>query len=114
MALIVNLEVFLADNRVRRSAGSFALNYQGTGAWTQTQFSLAPAETRTVTAPAGGASSTVMRVSSPVEVDLTLSNPDHPSGHLSVSKALLLDASVQQMVITNAGSAVSQVVLFQC
>ncbi len=114
-ALLLNLEAFLADNGVRRSVGSFALNYTNPqGTWNQSAFSLNPGESRTITSPAGGVSATVLRVTSPVRAELTLDDVSNPSAEFSVNKSLVLDAPVQQMVLSNEGSTVSQVILFQC
>ena len=114
-ALLLNIEAFLADNGVRRSVGSFALNYTNPqGSWTQQAFSLNPAESRTIQSPTGGVAATVLRVTSPVRVELTLDDVDNPSAEFSVNKSLVLDSPVQQVVISNEGSTVSQVILFQC
>ena len=114
-ALLLNLEAFLADNGVRRSVGSFALNYTNAQSnWSQLVFSLNPGETRTISSPATGVSATVLRVSSPVRAEVTLDDVDNPSAEFTVNKALLLDSPVQQLVLSNTGTTVSQVVLLQC
>jgi hypothetical protein len=114
-ALLLNIEAFLADNGVRRSVGSFALNYTNPqGTWNQSAFSLNPGETRTINSPSSGVAATVLRVTAPVRVELTLADVANPSAEFSVTKSLVLDAPVQQMVISNEGLTVSQVILFQC
>lgn len=110
-ALLLNIEAFMADNGVRRSAGSFSMNYSTpVSQFVTTQMTLNPAESRSLATPDGTAA-TVIRTTGPLTAECT-----HEGGsfEIAVNKSLVLDQSLTQLVLTNNGLVAVQVAVIQC
>ena len=110
-ALLLNLEAFLADNGVRRSVGSFSLNYSTPGGqFVTTQVTLNPGESRSLAFNVPTAA-LVVRTTRPLSAECT-----HEDGSfaITVSKSLVLDHPLTQLVLENEGADIAQVVVIQC
>lgn len=103
-AILMNVGVFLADNNVRRNAGSYTFNYTTQTGNTVKDYVTVPAGgTYTWTTPTGMNPSllTFVAVSSAVGASVTLRNATNYA--LTISQLHVVDDDVQEIVFTNSG-----------
>ena len=113
-AVLVNISAFLADNGIRRSVGTFALNFSSPSSNVVNNYmTLNPGETFAWNSPGLPNSVTLLSTEGPLTCDFNLAGPPAASYSITVNKAHLVDTSVASLVITNPGTTAVRFVLIQ-
>lgn len=114
-SVALNIGAFLVHNNVRRNISSLAYNFSSPTANVITNnLSLNIGDTLTFNTPMSVSSFTLVSSTSPLDVDFTLdASAPTPSYSLSLNRVHLVDSDVRQIVLTNNGSSVANVILIQ-
>lgn len=109
-AVLVNLGVFLADNNIRRSIGSYSYNFTSPTASVSTvNLTLLPGQSTTWTTPVTTSSCTLVAASGGVNMSFTFAleqGESAPSSYaVQNSKLHFVDKDVRQAVIHNSGTS---------
>lgn len=113
-ALLLDLNVFTAENNIRRSALKLAVNIPSAstgGDITNMSFTLAPTTSRTIASITGN-SGFVLRTKAPVRVTFTSTETTVQSKVMVTSLLIISDTLSSSVLIENLSSTASAKVLF--
>lgn len=102
-ALLLDINVSVADNNIRRAVSSFSLNFASqSDAESMLTFFMTPNSSRTVASPLAVTSATLLRTSQPLDVVVTFR--DSSTLTKRVQKLLFLDSDVMSIAMTAVAS----------
>ena len=111
-ALMFDIRVFLADNNLRRSTASFAVNY---GSESEdvllNALTLAPGASKQLVTPMTVSVVTLLRTTLPLQATIKLR--DNTTFLVPINRLLILDADIAQIDITNPSTTESAKITVQ-